>query len=275
MTFRRTLRLFTMLLAAFAAPGMAAALEIKEGDFTTKDGIKIHYYDGGEGTTVILVHGLTSSAANNWIGPGVFEDLARNHRVVALDCRNHGKSDKPQPGTPGRSSDFVELMDHLKIAKAHIHGYSMGGAIVGELLVMIPDRLITAGFGGAGIFDGGGRAARPAADAAADGTKSNEANTTGATAAPSRGALSRIDFNQPGIPRPGGPPGIDLKKVAHIPMLVINGEQDNPEPKSARISREVTDYKVVVVPGKTHMTTVRDPLFIKSTHEFIDAHDPK
>jgi hypothetical protein len=42
-------------------------------------------------------------------------------------------------------------MDHLKIQRAHIHGYSMGGGIVGSLLGMIPDRFITAGFGGSGM----------------------------------------------------------------------------------------------------------------------------
>jgi len=42
------------------------------------------------------------------------------------------------------------LMDHLKIPKAHLHGYSMGGGIVGRLMAMIPDRIITAGFGGSG-----------------------------------------------------------------------------------------------------------------------------
>jgi hypothetical protein len=35
-------------------------------------------------------------------------------------------------------------MDHLKIERAHIHGYSMGGGIVGSLLGMIPNRFITA-----------------------------------------------------------------------------------------------------------------------------------
>ena len=46
---------------------------------------------------------------------GVADALAKNHRVVAIDCRNHGKSDKPLPGGSGRAQDVVELMDHLKI----------------------------------------------------------------------------------------------------------------------------------------------------------------
>src|SRR5262245_42105710 len=93
--------------------------------FTTKDGVKIHYLVQGQGTPVILIHGYTGSAEGNWFRNGIAQALAVNHRVVALDCRNHGKSDKPQPNGFGRAEDVIELMDHLKIQKAHLHGYSM------------------------------------------------------------------------------------------------------------------------------------------------------
>ena len=119
--------------------------------FKTSDGVKIHYLVQGEGTPVILIHGYTGSAQGNWFSNGIADALAKNHMVVALDCRNHGKSDKPQLNGPGRAEDVIELMDHLKIQKAHFHGYSMGGGIVGRLLTLIPDRFITASFGGSGI----------------------------------------------------------------------------------------------------------------------------
>ena len=65
--------------------------------FTTSDGIKIHYMQlGDEGSYVVLIHGYTGSAEGNWFRNGIAEALARNHRVVAIDCRNHGRSDKPQ-----------------------------------------------------------------------------------------------------------------------------------------------------------------------------------
>jgi len=51
----------------------------------------------GQGTPVILIHGYTGSTEGNWFANGVADALAKNHRVVAIDCRNHGKSDKPQP----------------------------------------------------------------------------------------------------------------------------------------------------------------------------------
>src|SRR5262249_16962538 len=107
--------------------------------FTTSDGVKIHYLTiGHSGSWVLLIHGFADSAQRMWFATGIAPVLAKHHRVVALDNRNHGQSDKPVPNGPGRAQDIVELMDHLKIAKAHIHGYSMGGGITGQLLAMIP-----------------------------------------------------------------------------------------------------------------------------------------
>ena len=126
----------------------------KDGFFTTSDGVKIHYLTHGDsGSWVVLVHGYSDNAQRMWFNTGIAPEIAKRHRVVALDNRNHGQSDKPVPGGSGRAQDVVELMDHLKIDRAHIHGYSMGGGIVASLLGMIPERFITAGFGGSGMSE--------------------------------------------------------------------------------------------------------------------------
>ena len=68
----------------------------------------------------------------------VAEALVKNHHVVAIDVRGHGTSDKPKDAAMYGDriwKDVLELMDHLKIEKAHIHGYSMGGAITTQLLI--------------------------------------------------------------------------------------------------------------------------------------------
>src|SRR5437762_11274901 len=143
-----------LALVLFSVTSGAQTPTAADGSFTTSDGIKIHYLTrGGTGSWVVLIHGYTDSAQRMWFTTGIAPVLAKNHRVVALDNRNHGKSDKPVPNGPGRAEDIVELMDHLKIAKAHIHGYSMGGALTGQLLAMIPQRFITAGFGGSGLAE--------------------------------------------------------------------------------------------------------------------------
>ncbi|HST22139.1 MAG TPA: alpha/beta hydrolase [Blastocatellia bacterium] len=267
--------------------------ETKEGDMTASDGVKIHYYVKGKGTAVILIHGYTGSAAGNWIANGNFDALAKSHMVVALDCRNHGKSDKPQINGPGKAEDVVELMDHLKIKKAHFHGYSMGGGIVGRLLAMIPDRMITASFGGSGIpeVDPAWREKVPPDKQGRDpqedevskrlrikhamdnGMTKEEAEKMAETpatrpAAPAAGAAA---------PRPAAPQ-LDLTKL-NIPMLAINGEFDRPNAKTTRMQREVKNFTNVVLPGKSHLTAIASGYmpkeYTESLVKFINANDPK
>jgi pimeloyl-ACP methyl ester carboxylesterase len=115
------------------------------------DGVKIAYVIAGSGEPVVLIHGLDSSAAINWQLPGTFNMLAQNYRVVALDLRGHGKSDKPTDesayGKP-MVEDVVRLMDHLNIQRAHIVGYSLGGIVAMRLVIDHPDRVMSVALGG-------------------------------------------------------------------------------------------------------------------------------
>src|SRR5439155_4720135 len=86
---------------------------------------------------------------------GITRALAVNYRVIALDNRGHGQSGKPHdPKKYGKemAEDSIRLLDHLKIKKAHVIGYSMGAMIVGNLLANHPDRLLSATLGGAGVL---------------------------------------------------------------------------------------------------------------------------
>lgn len=118
--------------------------------FFDSDGVKIRYVEAGQGDPVILIHGF-SSTADSWRATGVFDKLSHDFHVVALDCRGHGKSDKPHDAASygmSMADDVARLLDHLKIARAHVVGYSMGGAITGAFIVKYPDRVLTAVFGG-------------------------------------------------------------------------------------------------------------------------------
>jgi pimeloyl-ACP methyl ester carboxylesterase len=259
--------------------------------FTTKDGVKIHYLVLGKGTPVILIHGYTGNAEGNWFRNGIAQALAKNHMVVALDCRNHGKSDKPQPNGPGRAEDVIELMDHLKIQKAHFHGYSMGGGIVGQLMAKIPDRFITAGFGGSGIaeVDPEWRARVPADKEGRD-PQEVEANHLLRISRLMDGGLSRQEAEKqadaPAAPRPApaagarppsSAPKLDLTTIT-FPVIAINGELDRPNAKTTRMKRELKNFKSVVLPGKSHLTAIVMPYmpkeYLESVVNFINANDP-
>jgi len=113
--------------------------------FFTSNGVQIRYIDQGAGEPVILVHGYANVIENNWIATGVLPNLVKDHRVIALDLRGHGKSDKPHDpkAYAEMGQDVVRLLDHLNIARAHIVGYSLGGIITAKLLTTNPDRFIT------------------------------------------------------------------------------------------------------------------------------------
>jgi pimeloyl-ACP methyl ester carboxylesterase len=290
----------SIALCLTAAGAAFAEEKASHNHFTTADGVKIHYMVQGKGTPVILIHGYTGSAEGNWFRNGIAQALAKNHMVIALDCRNHGRSDKPQPGGPGRAEDVIELMDHLKIPKAHFHGYSMGGGIVGRLLALIPDRFITAGFGGSGIRetdpawtakvppDKEGR--DPQEDEASRnlrirramdlGMSREEAEKRAAEPPPSRtpGAASAVPAGpSQAAARPAAAP-IDLTRIT-IPVLAINGEFDRPYAKTYRMWRELQNFTNVILPGKSHLTAIAAPYmpkeYLESVVRFIDANDPK
>lgn len=109
------------------------------------NGVKIRYIDTGKGEAVVLLHGGTSNL-ESWTSRGVVDNLAKDFRVIAFDARGHGKSDAPrEPSAYGRQQalDVVRLLDALKINRAHIVGFSLGGSTVAQLLTLHPERFIT------------------------------------------------------------------------------------------------------------------------------------
>src|SRR5579863_4559943 len=132
-----------------------APAEIRHGDVVVSDGVRIHYQEAGAGIPVVLLHGYTSCCDASWFTDGMAKELARTHRVIGIDARGHGRSDKPHDPAkyPGdrMASDVIEVLDRLGIARAHFHGYSMGGGLVAQLMARAPERFTTAGFGGSGV----------------------------------------------------------------------------------------------------------------------------
>ena len=147
----RLLRPTLGLLLALGAVALQAQPAVEDRFFDSK-GVPIRYVEAGRGDPVVLVHGFSSSIENNWVAPGVLAALAKDFRVIAFDARGHGRSGKPHdPSAYGNAmvDDIARLMDHLSIRRAHIVGYSMGGAITGKFITTHADKVITATFGGA------------------------------------------------------------------------------------------------------------------------------
>lgn len=146
MSRRFSLALCVILVLARAAAGA----EPRSFD---SNGVKLYYVEEGNGEPVVLVHGFAVNLQLQWVRPGIFKDLARDYRVIALDNRGHGQSDKPHdPKKYGRElvEDVIRLLDHLEIKRAHVVGYSMGAFVTLKLVTTYPERILSATLGGAG-----------------------------------------------------------------------------------------------------------------------------
>jgi pimeloyl-ACP methyl ester carboxylesterase len=109
--------------------------------FVGINGINIAYRVEGEGPPLVLVMGYR---LNSTAWPASFiEKLARRFTVITLDNRGTGQSDKPVDGyaIDNMARDVAGLLDELKISRAHILGYSMGGTIAQEFVRQFSDRV--------------------------------------------------------------------------------------------------------------------------------------
>ena len=120
-------------------PTPAAVAAAKTG-YAAVNGIKVYYTRTGHGSPVVLLHGGLSNS--DYWGNQV-KALAAKHTVISIDSRGHGRSsrdDKPY-GYDLMADDVVAVLDHLKIPRADIVGWSDGAIIGIDLALRHPDRI--------------------------------------------------------------------------------------------------------------------------------------
>jgi pimeloyl-ACP methyl ester carboxylesterase len=285
MTHRYGLALVCVLLF------FPAIVQAKQGSFDS-NGVRIRYIVQGEGEAVVLIHGFAANVQLQWFAPGIFDTLARGHRVIAMDVRGHGSSGKPENvekyGTE-MVEDVVRLLDHLKIQKAHIVGYSMGSLITGKMLATHPDRMLSATLGGTGIFLEEEKLP-PFVDKLADSLDRGKGMRplVAALTPPGKPILPEATIqmlNRTLIGNNSKP----LAAVVHswkalvvskeklkankVPTLALVG-MDDPikEITVDNIKRDFANLKVVEIEGADHITAYCTPKFIYNLRKFLDEH---
>lgn len=104
---------------------LPSAAEWKNGFITTSDGVRLHYIEAGSGPSIVFQPGWTMPAE---IWEPQIDGLSKSFRVVAIDPRSQGKSDKPTEGhyPERRAQDIKEVVDQLHLAPAVLAGWSLG-----------------------------------------------------------------------------------------------------------------------------------------------------
>ncbi|MGH6987198.1 MAG: alpha/beta fold hydrolase [Caulobacteraceae bacterium] len=260
-----------------------APAEVKHGDLMVSDGVRIHWMEAGAGVPVVLLHGYTSCCDACWFANGLAKELARDHRVIGIDARGHGRSEKPHDPAkyPGdrMGADVIEALEHLGVEKAHFHGYSMGGAILAHLMARHPERIFSASFGGSGVREEDEALASKAAERDPKGQDPEQA-------AGQRALRERADRDDEALKcvqegrkaKPSTAPPLDLSRI-DFPIQAINGEYDSPVSKTQRLAREAKDFESVILHGRSHNTVTTWPftprLYVDSIAAFVRKHDPE
>jgi pimeloyl-ACP methyl ester carboxylesterase len=261
--------------------------------------VKIRYISAGQGEAVILLHGFAvPSSEAMWIKnvlnePRVMPELAQDYRVIAMDFRGHGQSDKPR----GRQhygcemmEDVVRLMDHLKIQKAHVVGYSLGAIVAGKLLVTHPDRLLSVTLGGgAPVYQPSkhwlavsDELAKSLDRGAGAGTLLSVISPAGEPAPPAGVRLAAgqlLVLGQDQKVLASVIRGIrdlevttDELKANQVPVLMVYGSREGEaKERIDRVRQVLAKVEVKVIAGGDHLTTFARPEFRQAIHEFLDS----
>jgi pimeloyl-ACP methyl ester carboxylesterase len=243
--------------------------------FKNRD-VEIAYLDEGEGDPIVLVHGFASNKEVNWVQPGWTAVLRRDgRRVVALDDRGHGQSSKLyDPAayhTDIMAGDVAALIEHLKLPRADVMGYSLGSRISAVLAARRPDLVRSVILGGAGIrlVDSAGlrdeiadSLEMPSLDDVTDpmGKRFRAfAEQTGsdlkALAACLRGSRQRVRLE-------------DLQNI-RAPALVAVGTRDDIAGSPHELAALMPIGRAIDIPDRDHMLAVGDKVFKAAALEFL------
>lgn len=242
--------------------------------------LNLAYFDEGDpsGEPVLLIHGFASSKTVNWIGPGWLKTLGdAGYRVIAIDNRGHGDSDKPHDTaayTPEKmAGDAIALLDHLGIPDAHVMGYSMGARISAFMALAAPQTVRSLVFGGLGIgmVEGVG-----GWEGIAEGLLADSLDLV----TDQRARAFRMFAEQTGSDRVALAACIRSSRVKltpeqaaqiEAPTLIAVGTKDDIAGSPQQLAALMPHARVVDIPGRDHMLAVGDRVFKQAVLEFLSS----
>lgn len=242
------------------------------------DGVDLAFEVWGEGPPILLIHGFASNMNVNWLATGWVKTLvAAGRQVIAIDNRGHGKSEKLYDSAlysaPMMADDAARLLQHLKIEKADVMGYSMGARISAFLTMQHSEmvrRAVFAGLASRMITGVGGSDAIAQAMEATDRSSISDRSALGfrvfaeqtksdlkALAACIRS--SRVKIKEEAL------------AAIKVPVLVVAGEMDDVAGNVEGLTSIIPGSQGVVLPKRNHMNAVGDSGYKTAVVEFLNA----
>ena len=238
--------------------------------------VEIAYLDEGEGDPIVLVHGFASSKNVNWVYPTWVSDLKKSgRRVIAFDNRGHGDSGKLYDSADYEiaimASDIAALMDHLKLERADIMGYSLGSRMTANLARSEPRRLRSVILGGIGIglIEGGGPGENVARALEAD-SLDEVTDPVGRTFR-AFADQTRSDRKALAACLRGSRRLMTREEAAEIavPVLIAVGTSDEIAGSAHALGDIIPGAEVLDIPNRDHMRAVGDKVYKAGVLDFL------
>ncbi|HEY0182103.1 MAG TPA: alpha/beta fold hydrolase [Rhodopila sp.] len=241
-----------------ALPPTPTLPKAERSGYAPVNGIKVWYAVFGQGEPVIFLHGGLAHAA--YWGLQV-PAVARQHQVIVMDSRGHGRSTRDaQPyGYDLMADDVVALLDHLRIRRTAVVGWSDGGILGLDLAIRYPDRVskvfaFAANADPSGVIDGVEKNPTFAAFIARAGHEYQTLSATPKGYDAFVGAISRMWETQPRW---------TAAQLAAIrtPVLVVDGDHDEAikRPHTEMLAATIPGAGLLILPETSHFSFLQDP----------------
>src|SRR5262245_45998141 len=223
--------------------------------YVTNRGVRIYYDVEGAGPPLVLQHGYTLNS-EPWHSFGYMNSLKPHFRLVLVDARGHGASDKPHDRAsyvwPISISDILAVVDDLGIERAAFWGYSMGGAIVLGLAQHAPNTVSALIVGGATAYP---RSLQTLPDENnPEAFISWQETMIGARASPEyRSLLLSSDVRALAAAAQDRPSMLDGLPKMRMPCLFYAGESDGIFADARKTAQQVPNAVFVSLPGLNHL----------------------
>ena len=240
----------------------------------------IHYEVVGHGPPLVLQHGF-SGTLKRWIWAGYVDALKSRYRLILVDARGHGGSDKPHNpdaySIEAQASDVAAVLDDLGIERAHYWGFSMGGRIAFAMAKYQSSRVRTLVIGGGHPYS----RKLPAEDCL-DGSNpglfvERLYRRTGIDLdklpVEVRDELFANDFHALAAVQGDWPSLEDVLRTMKIPCLLYVGDADPYLAKVTQCAKTIPGAQIFVLPGLDHGSGFRESaLVLPRIILFLEEH---
>jgi pimeloyl-ACP methyl ester carboxylesterase len=271
---------------ATLVPAIVSAQETPTVGYAPVNGLKMYYEVHGSGDPVVLLHGAFMTITNNWTG--WIGELSKTRKVIAVELQGHGRTADIDRdiSSANLADDVAALLDHLKIPRADLIGYSMGGGVAMQCAIRHPEKVrkvvvISARF----RHDG---AVKEALDAlpqlTAEAFKGSPIETEYKKLSPTPNEFPNFVKHLLAAAAKPDDLGADKLKATKAPMFFIHGDADGVRldhiAEMFRLKggevfgdmRPRSESRLAILPQTTHVTLMqRMDVIVPMVNDFFDA----